>query len=102
NCNVIDAIPSPASGSAYAHVTTWLRKTDDIPLRTQFFNLDGKLEKTLFARKLKTVDGRLVIAQSRLERAGSKRVTELTLDTISFSDEIPDATFTLAALESGG
>src|SRR5262249_25527824 len=51
HCNVIDATPKSAADATYAHVTTWLRKTDDVPLRTKFFGGDGKIEKTLFTRK---------------------------------------------------
>jgi len=110
DCHVIEATPVAAISSPYARVVTFLRKTDDVPLRTQFFSLDGplvplqggKLEKTLFTKKLKTIDGKLVITESRLERAGSQRATELRVDAITFVGELPDATFTVAALESGG
>ncbi|GAC1538750.1 MAG: outer membrane lipoprotein-sorting protein [Polyangiales bacterium] len=101
HCVVIDALPTKAADSIYAHVTTWLRKDDDVPLRTQFFGLDGKLEKTLFTKKLKTIDGKAVVTLSRLERAGSKRFTELSVDAIDFKVDAPDAMFTEAALSSG-
>jgi hypothetical protein len=101
-CNVIDATPTAKADSPYAHVTSWLRKGDDVPLRTQFFGSDGKLEKTLFGKKLKTIDGKVVVTLSRLERAGSKKATELAIDSISFATDAPETMFTLAALESGG
>lgn len=101
HCNVIDATPKPGTDATYAHVTTWLRKTDDLPLRTQFFGADGKIEKTLFSRKLKTIDGKIVVTLSRLEREGSKRFTELSVDAIDFKADVPDATFTEASLASG-
>jgi hypothetical protein len=100
-CNVIDAVPTPGAASAYAHVTTWLRKGDDVPLRTQFYGSDGKLEKTMFTKKLKTIDGKVVVTLSRLERASSKRWTELSVDAITFTVDAPDSMFTEAALASG-
>jgi len=101
-CNVIDATPTAKADSPYAHVTSFLRKGDDVPLRTQFFGSDGKLEKTLFAKKLKTVDSKIVVSLSRLERANSKKATELSIDSISFTSDAPDTMFTVASLESGG
>lgn len=100
-CNVVDAMPTAGATSAYAHVTTWLRKGDDVPLRTQFFGGDGKLEKTMFTKKLKTIDGKAVVTLSRLERAGSKRWTELAVDAITFAVDAPDSMFTEAALAGG-
>ena len=100
-CNVLDAVPAAGTSSAYQHVTTWLRKGDDVPLRTQFFGEGGKLEKTMFTKKLKTIDGKVVVTLSRLERAGSKRWTELSVDAITFSLDAPDAMFTEAALSGG-
>ena len=100
-CTVIDATPSATISAAYAHVTTWLRKGDDVPLRTQFFASDGKLEKTLFSKKLKTIDGRVVVTLSRMERAASKRFTEVSVDAISWSVDAPDSMFTEGALAGG-
>jgi hypothetical protein len=100
-CNVLDAVPTPGSNAAYTRVTTWLRKGDDVPLRTQFFGEGGKLEKTMFTKKLKTIDGKVVVTLSRLERAGSKRWTELAVDAITFAVDAPDSMFTEAALAGG-
>lgn len=101
HCNVVEATPNAGTDATYAKVTSWLRKTDDVPLRTQFFGIDGKLEKTLFSRKLKTIDGKIVVVLSRLEREGSKRFTELAVDAMDFKADVPDATFTEASLASG-
>lgn len=98
-CHVIAA--TPKSAGPYAKVTSWLRKSDDVPLRTQFFDASGKLEKTLFARKIKTIDGHVVVTESRLERAGGPRATELRVDAISFESAAPESFFTVAALEGG-
>ena len=45
---------------------------------------------------------KVVVVESRLERAGSKRYTDLTVDALTFTADLPDAMFTAAALESGG
>jgi hypothetical protein len=101
SCAVLDATPKDTKKLGYARVTSWLRKSDDVPLRTQFFGLDGKLEKTLFARKVKTVDGRVLVSEARMERVGGKRATELVMDDVDVKASIPDTTFALSTLESG-
>lgn len=100
-CNVVESKPKGLDAS-YLKVTTWLRKTDDVPLRTVFYGNDGKPEKTLFARKIKTIEGKPVIVEARVERANSKRATELRLDDVTLETSVPDSFFSVAALESGG
>jgi outer membrane lipoprotein-sorting protein len=100
-CNVIESVPKDGKAFIYGRVLSWLRKNDDIPLRTQFFGTDGKLEKTLFTRKVKTISGRAVITEARIERPGSKRATDLRLDDVTFDVKTPDSFFTVAALEGG-
>ncbi len=97
-CHVIETIPKEKDG--YSKVVSWMRKSDEVPLRTQFFR-DGALEKTLFARKIKTVDGKPVVVEARFERANSKRATELRVDDATLKSDAPDSFFTVAALEGG-
>jgi hypothetical protein len=96
-CNVVESKPKDAS--VYGRVVSAMRKTDDMPLRTQFYAADGKLEKTITSRKFKTYGGKTVVSEARIERPNSKRATELRLDDVSFETNTPDSFFTVAALE---
>lgn len=96
-CNVVAAKPKDAS--VYGRVVTFLRKSDDVPLRTQFFAPDGKLEKTLFARKIKQIEGKPFVSEARIERATGKRATDLRVDDVTFKADVPDSFFTVSALE---
>jgi outer membrane lipoprotein-sorting protein len=97
-CAVIEATPKDG---VYGKVVGWLRKTDDVPLRTQFFGEDGKLSKTLFTKKIKTLEGRPIVVESRMEKAGGKHATDLRVDDVTFKADAPDSFFTVAALEGG-
>ena len=96
-CNVVESKPKDAS--VYARVVSAIRKSDDVPMRTQFFAADGKLEKTIATRKLKTYGGKLVVSEARIERPNSKRATELRIDDVAFETNTPDSFFTVVALE---
>lgn len=98
-CNVIESTPKEGPSAIYGKVVSFMRKTDDVPLRTQFFGKDGKLEKTLFTKKLKTVSGKTIVTEARVERANGKRATDLRVDDVSFETNTPDSFFTVAALE---
>jgi len=100
-CNVIESTPKEGPSAIYGKVISFMRKTDDVPLRTQFYSSgkDSKLEKTLFTKKLKTVSGKTIVTEARIERANSKRATDLRVDDVSFETNTPDSFFTVAALE---
>lgn len=98
-CNVVESTPKEGPSAIYGKVVSFLRKTDDVPLRTQFFAKDGKLEKTLFTKKIKTIEGKSIVSEARVERANSKRATDLRVDNVSFEVNTPDSFFTVAALE---
>lgn len=97
-CNVVES--SPKDTSVYARVIASMRKTDDVPLRTQFFAPDGKLDKTMITKKTKTVSGKMVVSEARIERPNSKRATDLKLDDVEPEAGTPDSFFTVAALEN--
>ena len=96
-CNVVESTPKDTS--VYGRVVGFLRKSDDVPLRTQFFAADGKLDKTLFTKKIKTTAGKTMVSEARFERPNSKRATELRLDDVENEANTPDSFFTVAALE---
>lgn len=98
-CNVIESTPKEGPSAIYGKVVSFMRKSDDVPLRTQFFGKDQKLEKTLFTKKIKTVSGKTIVSEARVERANSKRATDLRIDDVSFEANTPDSFFTVAALE---
>ncbi|MFI5300696.1 MAG: outer membrane lipoprotein-sorting protein [Polyangiales bacterium] len=102
SCAVVDAVPTASAASAYKHVKLWLRASDDAPVKTEFYGADGGLEKTLVARAVEPVEGRSIVTKSRLERAGSKRATEIVVDKASFKETLADALFTVGSLDSGG
>jgi hypothetical protein len=84
--------------STYAKLVTWVRKTDMVAMRTRFFDKQGKLLKTLYARKVKEIEGKPVVVEARMQSENG-HATEMFVDSMERKDELPDSMFTPNALE---
>ena len=96
---VLESMPKPSAKASYSKIETWIRKSDYLPLRTRFYNADGKLVKTLYARRVQTVDGKPTIKEARMESQETGHATLLVIDSVEKRDELPDSAFTPTALE---
>jgi hypothetical protein len=96
---VIESTISADAPVSYAKVTTWIRKSDYVALRTRFYDRAGKLAKTLYSRRVREVDGKPVVVEARMQNQQNNHVTELYVDAIERRDDLSDSNFTPAALE---
>lgn len=95
---VLESVFAPGDGSSYAKLTTWVRKTDFVALRTRFFDAKGKLLKTLYVRKVREIEGKPVAVDVRMQ-SENKHATEIFVDSLERKDDLPDELFTPSALE---
>jgi hypothetical protein len=87
------------SGTArYAKIRTWIRKTDFIPLRTQFFDAEDKLVKTLYVRRTKEIEGKPTIVESYM-KSSNGHATEMVVDSVEPKKDLPDAAFSPLTLD---
>jgi len=98
DCYVIESKLAAESGSPYARIVTWVRKTDFVALRTRFFDKQDKLVKTLYARRVRELDGKQVVVEARMQ-SESGHATELLIESIERRDDLSDAMFAPSALE---
>jgi hypothetical protein len=96
---VIESTLNPDAPVPYGKVTTWIRKTDYIALRTRFYDRSGKLAKTLYSRRVREIDGKPVVVEARMQNQQNNHVTDLYIDAVDRRDDLSDANFTPAALE---
>ena len=82
----------------YAKIRTWIRKTDFIPLRTQFFDADDKLVKTLYVRRTKEIEGKPTIVESYM-KSSNGHATEMVVDSVEPKKDLPDAAFSPLTLD---
>lgn len=97
-CWRIEATPR-ADDSAYGRLEIWLRKDNSIPVKWLMYARSGVRVKTLVAKQLRQLNGRWFIVRSVMTNHADGRETELVLDQITATSQIPDREFTLRALE---
>jgi hypothetical protein len=96
---VIESTLNASAPVAYGKVTTWIRKTDYVALRTRFYDRGDKLVKTLYSRRVKDIEGKPVVVEARMQTQATNHVTDLYIDSIERKNDLSDANFTPAALE---
>jgi hypothetical protein len=99
DCYLLESTISPKAGLAYGKVLSWVRKSDYVALRTKFYDPAGKHAKTLYVRRMKTIDGGLVVTEARMQHEQKQHATEVFVDAIERKEDLPDSQFTPAALE---
>jgi hypothetical protein len=97
-CYVIESTMDPKK-SSYGKIVAWARKSDFIALRTRFYDRSGKLVKTLYAKRVKSFEGKPVAVEARMQTQATNHVTELFVDSLEKRSDLSDAQFTPAALE---
>ena len=98
-CYVIESTVDPSAGIVYGKVVTWIRQSDFIALRTKFYDRTDKLVKTLYARRIKTIEGKLVVVEARMQNERASHATDIVIDSVVRRDDLSDAQFTPSALE---
>ena len=95
---VVESTPASAKEAGYSKVRAWVRKTDFVALRTKFYDASGKLVKTLYAKKVREIDGKPVVVEATM-KSENGHSTDLVVDSLEQRTDIPDAEFSPASLE---
>jgi hypothetical protein len=97
-CWKLDATPT-GGDSPYGRLEIWINRANGVPLQWRMYARSGVLLKTLVARQTRQIEGRWFIVASVMTNHAERRETELTLDRIVPTSQIPDHIFTLRNLE---
>ncbi|NRA32989.1 MAG: outer membrane lipoprotein-sorting protein [Polyangiaceae bacterium] len=95
---VIVSKMKPSAKSNYSKVQTWVRKNDFVPMRTKFFDKKGRLMKTMYTKKVETIEGQKTITKS-LMKSENGHSTELIIDDVDIRKNLKDSQFTPSAIE---
>lgn len=98
-CYVIESTVDPSAKVTYGKVVTWVRQNDFIALRTKFYDHSGKLAKTLYTRRIKNVEGKLIVVEARMQNELASHTTDIFIDSVERRDDLSDSQFTPSALE---
>jgi hypothetical protein len=96
---VVESKIDAEAPSVYSRLLTRVRKTDFIPLRTYFYDKAGKLLKTLYARRVREIEGNPVVMEARMQNNQTGHSTDLIVESLERRDDVPDTAFTPTALE---
>jgi outer membrane lipoprotein-sorting protein len=87
--------------ATYSKIETWVRQDNYLPLRIKFYDKNGKLHKTFFTKRIRTIEGRPVVVEAQMVNKQNGHSTELVVDDLKPRKDLPDAVFTPTALEHG-
>ncbi len=106
-CWVIEVTPKDPSDQVYSKNKMWIDKGREVPLKIEFFDKKGALQKTLVVRKYKQIDDtkakkkRWVATESVMTDNQKGGSTELFVETVSFDEVVPEDVFTEQFLSRG-
>lgn len=97
-CWRVDALPK-SEESPYGRLEVCVRTDNSVPVRWLMHAKSGVLMKTLTAQELRQIDGRWFMMRSTMTNHADGRETELALERVTITKDVPDREFTLRALE---
>lgn len=97
-CFHLDTKPTRAD-SPYAHTEIWVRMDNYLPLKMQMYDRANVLFKTFTALEVRRIKGQWYVTKSVMVDHAQTHETNLVLDSIEPSANIPDDEFTLRNLE---
>lgn len=90
-CHVIES--TPKSTTEYTRKVSWIDKSTYIPLKDEYYDIQGALYKTFTADKIETVNGLPAVTKRTMANVKSGHRTEVVFDNISYNVGIGDDVF---------
>ncbi len=94
NCYKINLIPKPEAGVVWGKVVMWISKKEYLELKTEFYDEDGALVKSMIGSKIKMMGGRTIPTHLEMipaNKPGEKTV--LDYKSIQFNVNIKPSFF---------
>ncbi len=79
DCFVIESDPKPDAGVVWGKIISWISKKDFLFLKSEYYDEDVQLVKTMFASKIKKMDDRVIPTHLELvpaNKPGQKTILE--------------------------
>ncbi len=99
-CYVVESV-SKDKDYMYSKTVTWIRKSNFIGLKKDFYDEDEDLLKTLSIKKLEEIDGIWVITRSEMENVQKNHKTTMELSTIKINTGVPASKFSERMMTRG-
>jgi hypothetical protein len=100
-CDVVKEVPYDKKGSQYSYRITWVDQATHVPVYTEMYDKDGKLEKTLEVPSIVNYKGYIITKEAILTNVQKKHSTSLLIQKLVVDEPIPDRVFTSEFLKTG-
>ncbi|WP_138379238.1 outer membrane lipoprotein-sorting protein [Luteithermobacter gelatinilyticus] len=90
---VIKSTPKDPAAVEFAYYINWIHKKTFLPVKTLYYDSEGKLYRTYSALKVNPVDGHPTVTRAQMEdhRSGGKTVMEYT--DVNYDTDLPEDIF---------
>jgi outer membrane lipoprotein-sorting protein len=100
-CWVLESVPKDPEDSQYGKCVNWIVKDAYLPVKTEYYDREGRLEKVYTARGLTRIDGIWTVTQSEMRDLKREHRTLMRISGIKYNSNIPDSVFTRRYLQEG-
>lgn len=96
----VEATPKPDAAVVWGKIIYWVRKSDTIPLREEFYSESGELVRVLTFSEERTVGGRMLPTRWQMRPlAKPGNVTTVRMKDAVFDQPVPAEIFTQRHLQ---
>ncbi len=99
DCWVLESVPKNKKDSQYSKRVSWIIKEIYLPIKTEFYDSRGRLQKVLTGKKIKKIDGIWTILDAEMRHLKKKHRTLMKTDEIQYNKNVPDEIFTTGYME---
>lgn len=92
-CYVVESV-SKDEDYMYSKTVTWIRKSNFVGLKKEFYDEDGELLKILHIKKVEKIKGFWVITLSEMENVQKNHKTVMKLSNVMINTGVPASKFT--------
>jgi hypothetical protein len=92
DCYLIETTPTD-KGADYSKLKVWVDKQDYLPLKVHFFDKQGVHVKTLIAKMVEPLDGKLTITMLMMKNVKKGSKTTMEVEALDRSKVFPEAIF---------
>lgn len=93
NCKLVESTPKDPESEPYGKIVAAIDPKENLVLRRQFFNPEGKLLKTWQVEKLEKVDGFWTPLVQDMHNVQEQVESRMEITSITYNAEIPDEVF---------
>jgi len=102
DCWVLESTPKDEESSQYGKRVSWIVKDIFLPMKVDYYDKKGRLEKVFSAHSLEKIDGIWTVVKSEMHDLKRKHRTLMSTGTIRYNTGIPDRVFTRRYLQYPG